>query len=270
MNYYLHKFGLVYASATVLPVLGADQQIGPDPVLPTNVVLPGGVTFDTRGTDQALPSGHTVTARGFYRAADEAALQILVDAMQAWIGKRTKLWLYCADATQRWRYARLLSAPLTHLARGYGRFQQPMTLTFELDDMLWYGADATHTLTLNERPKIGVSINDGNQTVRDIRITVTAKESAITQLDIANDMTGHVSLVRFSGTIAQNTSLVIDCGEMKVENNEEDAWNDLNRISGHKINEWYRVGPGDNITTVTRTDGGNTSTCKLEFYDGYA
>ena len=271
MNYYLQRFGPAYATATTLPVLDADQAIGPDVIPSVNIALPGGGTFNVRGTDQALPSGHTVTARGFYQAASEAALQVLVDAMQAWTGKRSKLWLYCADTTVRWRYARLLSAPLQHLADGHGRFKQSMDLTFELGDMLWYGQTINEdTITLNASPKSAEINNAGNQVVRDVIITVTAKTSAITQLDIANAEVGHVSNIRFSGTIAIDKSLVIDCGAMTVENDGADAWNDLNRQTTHVINEWLRLMPTNNTITVTRTGGDNTSTCKLEFYDGYA
>jgi len=251
MNYYLHKFGAFYATATALPVLGAEQQIGPDPVLPTNIVLPGGGTFDSRGTDQALPSGHTVMARGFYSAASEAALQVLVDAMRGWIGKRTKLWLYCADATVRWRYARLLSAPTQHLARGHGRFRQAMELTFELDDMLWQGR---HLLTaggvIYDSPEIVEVNNPGNQVVRDIRITVAADTYDITQLDIENAEVGHVSHIRFTGTIVAGESLVIDCGEMTVENEGVDAWDDLSRQSAHEINEWLRFAAKDSVLVL--------------------
>lgn len=272
MNYYLQRFGAVYATATALPVLGANQRIGPDPISLVNVILPGYGTFDPRGTGQASPSGYTVTAEGLYKAANEAALQVLVDAMQAWIGKRTKLWLLCADTTVRWRYARLLSAPLVHLARGHGRFQQPMVLTFELDGMLWYGSTInSDTVTLDASPK-GAEINNaGNQVVRDIVITVTAKGSDITVFDIANAETGHVSNIRFSGTIAQDKELIIDLGvPPTVKNDGVDAWNDLDRISAHAIDELLRLCSGNNTLALTRTGGDNTSTCKFDFYDGYA
>lgn len=270
MNYYLHKFGLVYATATALPMTGVDQDIGPDPILPTYITLPGGGTYSTRGTLPALPSGHTVTARGFYRAANEAALQILLDAMQAWIGKKSKVWIYCADATQRWRYAVLLSAPLKTLSRGYGRFWQAMELTFELDDMLWYGDDATATIDLTTGSDEQEIENEGNQVVRDIIITVTASGSNITVFDLANAETGHVSNIRFSGTIATGKDLVIDLGAGTVKNDGTDAWNDLDRISGHAIDDLLRLVSGNNTITATRTGGDSSSTCELAFYDGYA
>lgn len=246
MNYYLHKFGVAYATATVLPVLGAEQQIGPDSVLPTNVVLPGGVTFDTRGTGQALPSGHTLTATGFYQAANEAALQVLVDAMRAWIGEKSKLWLLCADNTVRWRYARLLSAPTQHLARGHGRFRQPMELVFELDDMLWCGRFLTKdVVTLADSPELAEIDNAGTRVVGNVIITAAAIGYDITQLDIQNLEADHRSHIRFMGTIAEGTSLVIDCGEMTVKNNGVDAWDDLSRESAHQIHEWLRLAADD-------------------------
>jgi len=233
-----------------LPLFDADQDIGPDPITPANIVLPGGGTFNVKGTDQALPSGHTIAVRGIYKTTSEALLQARIDDIRSWIGKRSRLWLVCADDTVRWRYARLLTAPLKHLAQGYGRFQQLMELTFELDDMLWYGEDATATVTVLGTPQTTDVENEGDQVVRDITITVTAVLGDIDELDIDNARTGHVSKITFSGTIAEDDSLVIDLGEMTVKNDGVDAWNDLDRASGHTINELLRLAPGDNALTI--------------------
>lgn len=273
MSYYIHKFGDVYATAKVLPLGAGVQDVGVDPVRPRNIVLPGGGTFNTQGTgvgSQALPSGHVLVVRGAYKANTAAALQTLVDDMREYIGKYDKLWMYCGDTTQRWRYARLLDASMESDPNQFHGFWQPMELIFELDDMLWYGDTInSDTITLDASPKEGTINNAGKQVVRDITITVTAQGSAITQCDIANAATGYVTDMRFLGSLAATKALVIDCGEMTVKNDGTDAWDDWDRQATHTRNEWLCLVSGNNIITVTRTGGDNTSTCHLGFYDGF-
>jgi len=105
--------------------------------------------------------------------------------------------------------------------------------------------------------------------VRDINITVTA-DTDITQLDIENLETGHVSYLRYSGTISAGKQLVLSCGAMTCENDGVDDSDNISLQGAHTIPEWLRLMPGDNTIRITRTGGGNSATAVFDFYDSYA
>jgi hypothetical protein len=109
--------------------------------------------------------------------------------------------------------------------------------------------------------------NLGNYPVSDALITVTAKTTAITQIQIGVNGT---SQMQWAGTIAINKSLVIDCGALSVKNDGADAYSGFTLTANHKIRDWLRLGAGTTTLTVARTGGGATSTIRLDYYDGWA
>jgi hypothetical protein len=170
-------------------------------------------------------------------------------------------------ANSQWITARLIAidAPrdienLRHLA---------ITLRFEVTAPVWSGAAHTETITLDASPKSQDCDNDGNGIQRAVTITVTASGTPITAVIIENLETGHVTKIKYTGTIAVGQSLVIDCGAMTVRNNGTDDYANLTLESAHTIREWLRLMPGANTIRVTRTGGDNSSTCVLTYADGW-
>ena len=172
-------------------------------------------------------------------------------------------------ANSEWITARLIAidAPkdienLRHLA---------ITLRFEVTSPVWSGAAHTETITLNASPKSQDVTNAGNGIQRAVTITVTASGTNITAVIIENLETGHVSKIKYAGTIAVGQSLVIDCGATTIRNNGVNAYTAgaFTLEAGHSLREWLRLMPGANTIRVTRTGGDNASTCVLTYADGW-
>jgi len=234
------------------------------------IKLPGGGVFNPWGTDEALPQGTILVARGAYTAATRAALLTLVDALRAWNGKWSNLYVSTAAAAWRWRKARMWCDDQPVTPHQIGRFWQPMTLTFELGDTIWHGTANSDTITLDTTPKEGEINNAGDGLVRSIVITITATDTAITVLDIENLETAHISKIRYTGTIAQDKALVIDCGAKTVKNDGSDAFTGFSIIAATQTTtEWLRLMSGNNTIKVTRTGGAATATAGFVFDDAW-
>jgi len=270
MSMYLETFGATQGGGTALPDGLATQNVMPDALTPSMIKLPGGGVFNPWGDDEALPQGTILVARGAYTAATRAALLTLVDALRAWNGKWSNLYASTAAATWRWRKARMWcdDQPVTpHSIHG---FWQPMTLTFELGDTIWHGTANSDTITLDTTPKEGEINNAGNGLVRSIVITVTAPTTAITVVDIENLETGHISKIRYTGTIAIGKALVIDCGAKTVKNDGVNAFSGFSIVTAtHTTPEWLRLMTGNNTIKVTRTGGAATATAGFVFDDAH-
>lgn len=171
-------------------------------------------------------------------------------------------------ANSEWITARLIGmdAPrnienLRHLA---------ITLRFEVTSLVWSGAAHTETITLDASPKSAEISNGGNGIQRGVTITVTASGTPITAVIIENLETGHVTTIKYAGSIAVGQSLVIDCAAMTIRNNGVNAYTAAFTLeSGHSIREWLRLMPGANTIRVTRTGGDNASACVLTYKDGW-
>ena len=149
-----------------------------------------------------------------------------------------------------------------------------VTLHFTVLDDVWSSGSVNQdpiTLTSASPTANEAEINNGgNGIVRDIEISIISGDSSpsMTQIDIENEEAGHVSHIRFSGTILTNKTLIIDCGALSVKNDGVDAWDDLSVESAHGIDEWLRLKPGNNTIKVTRVGGDADCDALLEFYDG--
>lgn len=148
-----------------------------------------------------------------------------------------------------------------------------ITLRFEITSPVWSGAAHTENISLWTGVVNQEVSNNGNTVQRDVVIKVTAGGDPaypITSVTIENLETGHVSKIKYSGTIAVGTSLVIDCAAMTVRNNGVDDYAHLTLESGHTIADWFRLMPGANSIKVTRTGGDAPSTCVLTYKDAWA
>jgi len=145
-----------------------------------------------------------------------------------------------------------------------------ISMQFELHPGPWNGTAGSTAVTLAASPQVATIGNDGNATVRAITVNIHPTTSAITAVTLEKLTTGHVSKIKYTGTIAATQSLSIVCEGKSVKNNGVDDYDNLSLESAHTVSEWLRLAPGDNTIRITTTGGGVKSTVGLVFYDGYA
>ena len=266
MAYWITRFG-----STDLSQISLRQQDPLEAALGL-VNLPGGGVHDSWGSAQApakLPS--RITCDSEYVEATSGAFRTALYAVRALIGTRAILYRSPDGeaANSESVLARLESVRMGRnadniLVMGVG-------LTFEALAAVWDGAAHTETITLDASPKSQDCDNGGNGIVRAVTITVTASGSPITAVTIENLETGHITKIKYAGSIAVGQSLVIDCGAMTIRNNGVNAYTStaFTLEAGHSLREWLRLMPGANTIRVTRTGGDNASTCVLTYNDGW-
>lgn len=264
MGYRITRF-----ASTDLPARREMQDAITGRVQSSLVRLPGGKVFDAHGTETAIGEGYPVKVGGAVHAATPAALKTAVYALRALKGVQDKLYRTPdgGSANSEWVEARCDNVESIRDWRN--RLWENVVFYFTVLDDVWSGAAGETNITLDASPKSGEVTNSGNAVVRDLTITIAAEGTAITQVDIENLETGHVSKIRYSGSITAGQSLVIDCGALSVKNNAVDDWDNLSIEAAHEIDEWLRLMPGNNTIRVTRTGGGATSVATLNWRHGY-
>ena len=261
MAYRITAFGGVTITPTGMDIGRSEIR---DPYAPT---ISG--VFDTLGTNRArqdLP--RLLPVRAQVEATSAAALKTAWDSVLALHGTSGTL-----TRTSDSAVAHTISARCRRIQADrtpHDRFRIPYIIEFDLLADVWDGAAHTETITLDASPKSQDCDNDGNGIVRAVTITVTASGSPITAVIIENLEKGHVSKIKYAGSIAVGQSLVIDCGATTIRNNGVNAYTMAFTLeSGHSIREWLRLMPGANTIRVTRTGGDNASTCVLTYNDGW-
>lgn len=267
MPFVIDRFGDTYAAGEELPRYDGSQPQGAGRVESSQVRLVGGALYDWRGDEQALPPAERIEIRGQWVASSAGGMQTKLAALKALRGKKSKLWR-TSGATSHWRRARCLAVE-SDLEPGSPSWAE-IEMLFEADPEPWSGTTGYTVVTLNASPKTATIANDGNAVVREITVTVHPATSAVTAFTLENLTTGHVSAIKYGGTIASTQALVIDCAARSVENNGTSAYTDLSLLAGHAVTEWLRLAPGNNSIRITTTGGGVTSTVGFAFKDGYA
>lgn len=264
MPYVLYQF-----DGQDIPSAGADyssHEITPGEARSGLVSLPGGLVYDSLGSEWARSSAPTVRASGRLVAATAADLKTALDAWLAKRGKRATLTRKSDGGAVHSATARLLSVRAPRQP-GFRLFI-PVELTFELLSLPWAGTSHADTTFLDTSPKTVIVTNNGNARVTNPIITIAASASAaITAVTVA---VSGVSSWSYTGTIAANTQLIVDCGALKVLNNGANAYSGFALNAGHVIDEWIRLEPGNTSVVVTLTGGSTNSTIKFEFSDGWA
>ena len=132
-----------------------------------------------------------------------------------------------------------------------------------------YVFDETNTTALDASPKYINVPNGGNCTVINANITISVPAGGTPITNLVITVPG-ISSFAYSGTIAANTSLIIDCGAQSVMNN---GIGDLAHFTlhptAHLIDDWLRLEPGNNTMAVTLTGGGANSTIGWGYFDGW-
>lgn len=256
--------------STTLPTARPRPNVGTGAVRSDAILLPSGTIFDPTSSAQKRRGIYTLQYPCMVSETTAAAAHTAYQALRALIGVYGKLYRKLHDATTQWLYCRLLDVGGAERNALANRFTQPLTLLFETRQEVWHGALNQDSYAFDASP-LSKEINNGGDAVqRDMTITITAQDSAITVLGIANAETGHVSDFHFTGSIAATKSLVIDTGAWSVLNDGSDAWDDFAFESGHAIDEFLRFMAGNNTITFHRTGGDNTSGIQIDHYDAYA
>lgn len=248
--------------------------------------------FDPHGNDDAVHRPFDIIVDFDQIETTAVALQTAKDATKALFGKRGKLYAEPYNVgteptwqrTERWIDARCVQTPYERLIENY--HYQPMALVFEVERLPWHGLprpiwqfdegfDETTLLPTTVvwdgntewdgggftqdmvlSPQLyqsGLANNRGNFPVTDAVFTVIAGGAAITHLEIEG---GGAHLI-FKDTIAAGKALVIDCGNLTVENDGVNAYTTAAFELGanHAIDTWCRFAPGETTITITWTGG---------------
>ena len=267
MTYIIDRFGDAYATAEVLPGLDGRQPQGAGPVQSSDVSLIGGGHFDWRGSETALPPTETARIRGEWIGTSLANMKTKLATLRALRGVKSYLWRTSGSSNQ-WRRARYISVD-SDLGPSSAQVAV-LELQFELNGEPWHSTSGYTSVTLAASPQNATIANNGNAVVREITLSVHPATSAITAIHVENLTTGHVSKIKYAGTIASTQALVINCAAKSVENNSTDDYANFSLEGAHTISEWLRLAPGDNSIRITRTGGAATSTVGLTFYEAHA
>jgi len=266
MPYIITRFGATYAGGVDLPIRAMEQPAGLGQAVSGMIELPGGNSWDSTGSAQTRLRSQIITISGGWLSADAAAMTTKIDALRALVGTRNYLWSTVdGGTTNRSRLARCLDVRAT-AKPGFTRWA-PYEIDFELAAGVWAGAaHSAESTTLDTTPHDVVTTNAGNARVRDTIITIRANTSNITALGVS---IATKSNFHWSGTLVAGKDLIINCGTRRVTNDGADAYATFALQSDHADNEWLPLDAGA-TTIVVHQNGGNDSTCKLTYADGWA
>lgn len=264
MAYVIEKFGAAYATATELPTLGGRQPQGSALIESSLIKLPGGGSFDWRGSERLRLPEQEVILEGVWVAANVAGMETKLSALKKLVGVRDKLWRNNGSA-QHWRVARLLEVESV-LEPGAANTAE-IRLRFMLNPGPWQGSTRSVTASLDASPKKLTCINSGDATVTDPIVTVKAAGSTITALTV--DIYGAAQL-NWTGSLTAGATLTIDCGLRSVVIGAADAYAGFSLSTDwHKINDWLRLSPGATDIHITKSGGSSASEGKVAFNDGW-
>ena len=266
MAYWITTFG-----STALSMVSAVQDTGLGAAALGLVALPGGGVHDPYGADRAPVSlPYRLVIQADVVAADMAAMRTALYGLRALHGQRARLYRTPDDGAldSEWCWARLENLRVTR--RTDNLLDQPVTLEFAVLSHPWSGADQTIDTVLDVTPKSIVCANAGNARVRDIVLSVTARTSAITVLEVVADTPTGWMQWAWTGTLAVGSTLEVDCGAQTVRVNGADDYGAWARNPLHGVAEWLRFDPGNTTVTVERTGGGADTEIEIAYSDGWA
>jgi hypothetical protein len=216
----------------------------------------------------------------------------VIDALRVRVGRRAMLWRQAVDdGDLQWCDAVLQSANLgggvdqrrhskvrlqfQQIGPWYGRDYSDWALDdgHFLDTGLYLDSSAL-TIPVNISPKTTIVTNHGNKISSYVIAKYAPAGTTTTQFTITiYDADGAIrSALAFLGTVpfGGTDTLVIDGAAMTVENNGNDAYDDLTLFPYHRSGRWLELGPGANTVTVTRTGGSTASVLRLEYREVWA
>ena len=133
-----------------------------------------------------------------------------------------------------------------------------------LDDGLYFDTDETTMLDDTGTASI-VLTNAGNRAQANVVITLSAVDTTITD----PRFTFAPIDIKYTGTIAAGTSLVLDCGVKSILKNGADAYSGMT-FPNHAAADWFVLQPGANTVVLTYTgNASNLGTVTFSYNDGW-
>jgi hypothetical protein len=257
------SYKLVTFDSLTLPAYNRESGIDTGPsqagFVPT---INGG--FDVYGTGIApVNTPFAATLRAIVSEETDAAQRAAIDGLRAKARVRGQLVRQADDDLSiQWAWARLqqISQRRVYGNRGY----QILEFTWAMESE-WYADRADLTEELDGSPYTLSVENEGNRTVTNAVITITADDASLTAATITTTNGTHLI---WAGTLVAGDDLVIDCGAKSIKNDGANAYSGLTYGSGHTIDDWLRIYGAMDIT-ITYTGGGTAPTVTIAFNDGW-
>lgn len=258
MSYKLYTF-----DGLTLPDYNRESGIDTGPSQAGFVATVGG-GFDVYGSDVApVNTPFAATLRGILSEETDAGQRAITDALRAKARVRGKLVRQADDDDSlQWAWARLnvVAHRRVYSNRGY----QILEFTWSLESE-WY-EDRDDLVEVLDGSPYALSVeNEGNRTVTNAVLTISADDANLTALAITTTNGTHLV---WSGTLLAGDDLVIDCGAKSVKNDGANAYSGFSYGAGHTIDDWLRIIGAMDIT-LTYTGGGTAPTVTIAFNDGW-
>jgi len=169
------------------------------------------------------------------------------------------------DTIERWCDATLSKLPFNQSAMDYRLWRS--TMEFVQQSPTWNGTQQIKPFTLASGTLNNRNLpNDGNVTVENAVITVTAGTNNLVFFQITGDGID----IQYDGTVSAGNDLVIDCGAWSVTNDGVNDYKNFSLGSGHTHDQWLPILPDGGITVnFTRNGGGSTTELEINYYDGW-
>jgi hypothetical protein len=257
--------------------------------------LPEGGALDLFGSQQKHPGTVERTKTMRLSASTNSALSTLYFQLIAQRGKRDKLYRQMANGDIHWQYARLVevTAERNYETAKYKTIQD-VSLKFVTQEAFWRGQavgewnldsgeyfdtgltlDMGRSYPMPQGPNgatISIGTDAGRAPTRAMRILITAGASPIGDISVARyiGISEVIDSVRFHGTVAANTTLVIDTGTMQVLNDGVDAYAslELENISADMAS-WFSLDIGDNLIAFGFTEGSIDGQIEFDYYEAW-
>lgn len=291
MSYHLYRFG----PSVYLPTGQSVDGLGAE--VPSDVTATAGVPHFAYGSGIVPLGVHRVSHRGTFSPLDPAGtVKTNVDAMMGMIGERRPLWRYLEGSnpvTIQWKYARLLSCRWDRDVEQH----QHAEISSEFEAVGYWKksslSDASYSTGGVGGTGLFTPTGEGTVPVYDPVITYTSIETnARTIILRFQDTVGQIDWT-WSGSVAVDGKVVIDCGAFSVLNDGvnayagftlEDGTSDQGQAAPHASDYWCVILPGtgtreaptNNAFTLDLVDGGGNGgnslggTFEVEWYDSWA
>lgn len=295
MSYKLDRFG-----PWDINLYDSSDDIGTAGSSATLYNLVGGLLFDPLGADRAMAMPTTITKRGQIIGDSRDDIYTAFNTLRQLRGRRRRLErvLFTGDDEQdrerQWTWARCMSVN-RGVARNHAmQFYLPVELEFQQLSPAWYGKwrsaagwvlddgyylddgwvldDTGNQFTVSAGANIDIDLtNGGNEDVTNAIIRLTAGDVALTGVRIIGPDTN----IYYGGTVAPNTSLVIDCGAFSVKNDGAADYNNFTLDPSHRSRYWLNLAPGTNDVTVQTSTVGEAveaveATIAFEYWEPWA